>query len=148
MAKSIKAFLDRENRLHFICNMAKTRAIHSGDIIKTDQKAYSRSNVSLYFEWLVENNYLKKERRANPENGKSMNYYIHTGKEYKKKTVDDYYEAGLGKKYNQAVPVPTTFKPHPQGRIIKLLDNPLPRAKDGYKSSANFGVQSSFSLYD
>lgn len=148
MAKSVKAFLEREDRLHFICSMAKTKAIHSGDIIKSDPKAYSRSNVSLYFEWLVENAYLRTERRVNPENGKSMNYYTHTGKEYKKKTLDDYYNMGIGRKYVAPVPVPTTFKPHPQGRIIKLLDNPLPRAADGHRKGLSFGVQSSFSMYD
>lgn len=148
MAKTLQAFLDREDRLFFICDMAKRKAIHSGDIIQTDRKSYSRSNVSLYFEWLVENAYLRTERRVNPENNKSMNFYTHTGKEYKKKTAEDYYRLGVGKKKLDNVPIPSTFRPHPQGRIVKLLDNPLPRAKDGHRTGLKFGVQSSFSLYD
>lgn len=147
MAKTLQAFLDREERLLFICKMAKTKPINSADIIKTDPQSYSRSNVSLYFQWLVEHAYLRIERRTNPDNGKSMNYYTHTGKEYKKKTVQDYYSLGVGRKHPTVVPLPATFKPHPQGRIIKLLDNPLPRPEnDGYGRKLEVGIGSSFNF--
>lgn len=149
MAKTLKAFLEKEERLFFICHMAKIKPIHSGDIIQTDPKSYSRSNVSLYFQWLIEHGYLQTQRKTNPENGKSMNYYTHTGKEYKKKTVQDYYNLGIGRKHTAPVPISTTFKPHPQGRIIKLLDNPLPRPQnDGYARKTHISIGSSFSLMD
>ncbi len=150
MAKSVKAFLEREDRLFFIVEMAKTKAITSADIIQSDPKQYSRSNVSLYFQWLVENNYLKKQRRANKDNGKSMWYYISTGKDYKKLSEKDYYHLGIGYKQKNTltnVPIPATFKPHPNGRIIKLLDKPLPRPKDdGYAKKRTISIGSSFSL--
>lgn len=151
MAKTLQAFLDREERLFFICDMAKHKAINSADIIESDPKSYSRSNVSLYFQWLLENGYLTTQRNTNPANGKSMNYYTATGKQYKKLTADDYYVLGIGKKEQKPseVPLPATFKPHPKGRIVKLLDNPLPRPQnDGYARKTHISIGSSFSLLD
>ena len=150
MAKTLQAFLDREERLFFICNMAKHKAINSADIIQSDPKSYSRSNVSLYFQWLLENGYLTTQRQTNPANGKSMNYYTATGKQYKKLTANDYYVLGIGRKEQKKlteVPLPATFKPHPKGRIIKLLDKPLPRPKnDGYARKVEISIGSSFSF--
>lgn len=147
MAKSLQAFLEKEDRLFLICEMAKTNLICSSDIINTDPKAFSRSNVSLYFAWLVENGYLRTQRGVNPQNYKSMNYYSATGKQYKKRPAEDYYLYGIGHKKVPAVPIPHTFKPHPKGRIIKLLDNPLPRPEnDGYGRKIEFGIGSSFNF--
>lgn len=150
MAKSIKAFLEKERRISAIIDMAKTKSITSADIIKSDPKNFSRSNTSLYFIWLVENGYLKSDRRVNHKNGKSMWYYDWTGKQYKKLTLDDYYNLGIGYKKHpkqSPVPIPATFKPHPKGRIIKLLDNPLPRPKnDGYSKKIEISIGSSFSF--
>lgn len=130
--------------------MAKNKPINSADIIDTNPKSYSRSNVSLYFQWLVENGYLTTHRATNPQNGKSMNYYKATGKQYKKHTAEDYYILGVGHKKQTKlteVPLPATFKPHPQGRIIKLLDKPLPRPKnDGYARKVEISIGSSFSF--
>lgn len=149
MAKSLQAYLEKEDRLFAICEMAKKAVICSGDVIKSDPKAFSRSNVSLYFKWLVENNYLKTKKGVNPENFKSMNYYTSTGKTYKKKSAEDYYILGIGHKKVPAVPIPNHFVPHPKGRIIKLLDNPLPRPKnDGYARKIGTGIASSFYMME
>lgn len=152
MAKSIKAFLERERRLSVIVEMAKTKSINSADVISSDPKNFNRSNTSLFFMWLIENKYLKSNRRVNHKNNKSMWYYDWTGKEYNKLSLEDYYKLGIGYKRHpkpSPVPIPATFKPHPQGRIIKLLDKPLPRPKnDGYGRKVGIGIASSFYMMD
>ena len=124
----------------------KNKPMCVADII--ENIAVSRAAAQNMIEKLVDKGYLTFTRHINPKTMRPVKVYEATGKEYIKKTRDDFYEffSGGGDPIEKETKRPDWYNPH--ATVYKLLDrrhnysNPKPKRK------TIVAIGSSFSLMD
>lgn len=113
-----------------------------------DKANMQRDIVIKALDFLIANKYVKKVKYQ--ANNNKMGYlYIKTAKQYISKTKDEIAkEFGVDVNFKEyIVPLKPEIEMNGHARVIRLLDNPLPKpANSGYSRKIEFGIGSSFNF--